>query len=465
MGTLPKPLRYALWTVVAIAALPVALYLFAYVVNLRDRPPSAEALELAAAPAPAPVDDAANGYVYLLGFGALRAADPAGVGASRAEWIRKLAADYDVDPKSDPLPDTVVAIPPNPAPVAEVLKVCETAGADCIAALDGAADLATALADVRWRIARYQALLAHRAWREVTTNDVRGPLGPYALLRDPRRLYWLDTWLLASAGDAAQVNARLEADLAFWRMALAEADSLFGKAVAARYVSDHFAWGNAILRRLPPERRADGVPAAWRRALTDAERSMRRPFIGEWRYRDGSLRSIKATGLLFPLPKGTPDSRSALDRLEIRLTQPLLQVQDLANRDAAALLKLDALLRAPYTELEAALARAPEVDAWDSGVLAVTYNVAGRVLVGAGRGQILANAGAGVADLEGVRRAALMIADLRGLGIPPQLAGSMVPLAAVRNPYTGGPFDWNAASATVTFTGLEQGNATYTFPY
>jgi len=58
-----------------------------------------------------------------------------------------------------------------------------------------------------------------------------------------------------------------------------------------------------------------------------------------------------------------------------------------------------------------------------------------------------------------------MIADLRGLGIPAQLAGPMVPLAAVRNPYTGGPFDWNAGSATVTFTGLEQGNATYTFPY
>lgn len=465
MSTLRKTLRWVAWTVVAIAAVPVVLYLFAYVVNFGDRPPSAEALELAAAPAPAPVEDTANGYVYLLGFGAMRDADPADLGAKRAAWIRKLATDYDVDLTSDPLPDTLVTLPPNPAPIDAILKVCETPTAECVAALEGATDLRAALAEVDWRIARYRTLLAYRAWREVTTNDIRGPLGPYVLVRDPRRLYLLDTWLLAAAGDATQVNARLEADLAFWRLALAEADSLLGKAVAARYVGDHFAWGNAILRRLPPERRADGVPAAWRRALSDAERSLRRPLVNEWRFRDASFRSIKSTGLLFPLPKGTPDSRSAYDRFEMQLARPLLQVQDLANRDAAALLKLDGLLRVAYPELNAALARAPEVDAWESGILAVTYNIVGRALVGEGRAPLLANYGARIADLEGVRRAALMIADLRGLGIPPQLAGPMIPLAAVRNPYTGGAFEWHADSNTVTFTGLEHGDATHAFPY
>jgi hypothetical protein len=322
--------------------------------------------------------------------------------------------------------------------------------ADCVAAIEAATTaLPGALAEQRWQIDRYLALLNYRAWHEIASADPRAPLLA-GLHGYPRWLFFLDTWLLAAAGDARQVSARLDADLVLWRMALAESDSLVGKEIAARRISEHFDWGNLILRRLPPERRADGVPAAWRKPLTDMERSMRRVFVGEWRHTNDALQSMKTRG---------PDVQNSLswyDRFNAAIALPLLQPQASANRDAAVLVKLDALLNVPYPEFKAALARAPELDLRESGVLAVTYNLVGRALMGTDRAAYLADYAARVADLEGARRAALLAADLRGLRIPAELAGAMIPLAAVRDPYTGGPYGWTADPATVTFTGLER---------
>jgi hypothetical protein len=332
----------------------------------------------------------------------------------------------------------------------------ELRNAGCLAAIEAAtAALPGALAEQHWLIDRYLTLLDYHAWQEIASADPRAPLlgGPHGY---PRWLFFLDTWLLAAAGDATQVSARLDADLVLWRMALAESDSLIGKGIAARRISEHFDWGNLILRRLPPERRADGVPAAWRKPVTDKERSMRRVFVGEWRSANDALQSMKTRGSPFPLPPDAQKSLSMYDRFNTAISLPLLQPQESANRDAAVLVKLDALLGVPYSDFKAAFARAPDLDARDSGVLAITYNIVGRALMGQDRAAYLADHAARVTDLEGARRAALLAADLRGLRLPAELVGAMIPLAAVRDPYTGGPFDWTTDPATVTFTGLER---------
>jgi hypothetical protein len=455
------------WSVAVVAAVPVALYAFALAVNWRDEAPSPEAQQLATAAAPAPIPDSANAYVYVLGLGAPRDRDVAAVGAARAEWIRKLAADPQLDRASDPYPGSAPETRQVSAPLAEVLTPCGTPDARCAAALEAAAGtLRARLDEQRPFIDRYRVLVGYHAWREVTTGDLRGPLASYLEPRYARQLFLLDTWLQATQGNAEQVRAALDADLALWRMALTESDSLFGKAMAARFVSDHFDWGNLILRRLPPERQADGVPPTWRVSLTNDERSMRRALTGEWRFAAAAVRSMKAYGLMFPLPQGTKDPRSTADRLNGLLTLPLLQPQASANRDAAALLGIDALLNRPYLELNAALARAPELDARASGVIATTYNVIGRLLMTPDRATTLADYGARVADLEGVRRAALLAADLRALRIPASLAAAMVPIAAVRDPYTGGPFGWAPDPGAITFTGLEHGErARHSFLY
>jgi hypothetical protein len=462
----PKPVRIVAWTVFAIVVgVPVALYLFAFAVNLHDEQPTAAALEIAAIE-PTDVADADNGYVFLLGFGAARDTDPAALGAERAAALRELAAQPERGVPPDQFAYDGTRFAPAPGAIRDALLACSTRNPDCAAALDTAAtDSGAGLADYRWEIDRYRTWLGYRAWREFTTGDLRNPFPPYQLTRFPRFLFWLETWQLAAAGDAEQVRDRLNADLQLWRLALAEADSLVGKGVAASFIAEHFEWGNLILRRLPLEQRAAGVPPAWRAPLTNGERSLRRALAGEWRYRDRSLRYLKTHGLLMPLPPGVEDPRSAIDRLMWRLEQPLLQPQASANRDAAAFTKLALLLDAPYADLGAALAHVGDVDERPRGLMAVTYNVLGHSLVSMDPA-LLGDYGARVADLEGVRRAALLAADLRGLRAAPSLAGTMIPLAAARDPYTGGPFVWTAEPPSVSFTGLMRGaQARHDFPY
>jgi len=444
-----------MWATIVIVALPVALYLFAFAVNWRDQPPNAEALELAAAPIPEPIPDSANAYVYLLGFALPRVGDPALIGATRAEWIRKLAADPEMNPGSDPYPGSAPEFLQTPEGLAPVLTPCGNPDAGCVAAFEAAAPtLREQLEPQRPLIERYRTLLAYRAWRDVNTGDLRNPLPPYTEVGYARRLFLLDTWLLAAAGNGTEVRARLDADLVFWRMALAESDFLFGKAIAASYVNLNFLWGNLILRQLPPERRADGVPESWRKPITDPERSMRRALTNEWRVVNASLRFMKEHDLALP-HSGPQPSRPFLGRVAAKLEMPLFKVQATANRYAATYGKLQSLLSVPYAELGEAVARAPEVDKPPQGVLAVTYNLLGNGL-GNPEPSLVANNAARVADLEGGRRAALMAADLRVLKIPAELAGVMIPLAASRDPYTGGPFVWTAEPGTVSFTGLER---------
>ncbi len=459
MSALRTTLRWLMWAAIAIVAVPVVLYLFALAVNWRDQSPNAEALALAAAPIPDPIPDSANAYVYMLGFAVPPVGDPSVIGLTRADWIRTLAADPQIASASDPYPGSAPDFGQVPEPLSAVLMPCGNPDAACVAAFEAAAaTLGQPLDEQRTLIERYRTLLNYHAWRDVTSGDVRSPLPPYADVGYARRLFLLETWLLAAAGNATEVRTRLEADLAFWRMALAESDLLFGKTIAASYVNLNFLWGNLILRQLPPERRADGVPEAWRRSITDTERSIRRAFAGEWRVVNASIRFMRDHDLALPR-SDVRQSRSVLERVAVELERPLFKPQATINRYAATYVKLEALLSVPYPELRAALARAPEADEPPKGVLAVTYNIVGNGL-GNPDPSLLANYAVRIADLEGARRAALMAADLRLLKIPPELAGAMIPLAATRDPYTGGPFAWTADPATISFTGLERTSGT-----
>ena len=453
-------MRWLTWAGIVIVAIPVGLYLFAFAVNWRDQPPSAEALELAATAPREPIPDETNAYVYILGFAVPRVGDAALVGASRAKWIRALAADTSIDRASDPYPGSAPDFQQIPEPLAAVLTPCSTGDANCVAAFDAAAGtLQEQLEAQRPLIERYRTLLGYAGWQEVTTGDLRDPVVTYAEVGYARRLFLLETWLIAAAGDANEVRERLTADIAFWRRVLAQSDLLYGKTIAALYVGQNFVWGNLILRRLPPERRADGVPDAWRKSLTETERSMRRAFAHEWRVLDASMRSLKANGFVTPPLADATDPRSALDRILTPLGAPLVQPQATANRFAAMYVKLEELLGAPYAEMPAALALASKADEPPAGVLGVTYNLLGNSLATPDP-TLMANYAMRVADLEGARRAAVLTVDLRVLKIPAELAGAMIPLAATRDPYTGGPFVWTADPAMVSFTGLERTNAT-----
>ena len=454
MRFLRKTLHVILWTIGVIIAVPIALYLVALAINLRDQPPSAAALALAAAqPDAADIADSDNAYVFLLGFGAPRDGDPAVIGAARAAWLRKIRNDESLPREPDPYPHDVPDIAALYMSLQELWEPCvERRDADCFEALEGSHDkLDATVAGAAWLIDRYRRLLAHRAWADVTTSDIPSTHVGYSPVSNAHVLYLLHAWSLAAAGDGAGVRDALDADLELWRLGLRSSDSLLGKMIAARNISASLDWGNLILRRLSASARADAAPPSWRRPLSDDERSLGRAFRGEWNHRQYLLRNIKLHGYLFP----TLEPRLTVgERFDTFLARQLLQPQDSANRDAALLLRVDGLLDVPYADLPAALVQVRDVVKQPSrGIIEATYNVVGNSIL-ASVGEAYADYGARVADLEGMRRAALLAVELRARAAPIENAAAAVALDAARNPYTGEAFEWIEARSSIGFTGL-----------
>ena len=61
-----------------------------------------------------------------------------------------------------------------------------------------------------------------------------------------------------------------------------------------------------------------------------------------------------------------------------------------------------------------------------------------------------------MSDLEGIRRAALLVAELRADGVTADEAAQRLPGSAILDPYTGHPFTWEDAGDAVVFQGLER---------
>lgn len=86
--------------------------------------------------------------------------------------------------------------------------------------------------------------------------------------RDGQRLHIADAWQSASESDAEAVRSALERNLVYWRMVLKNSDALITKMIATAAVIRHFKLGNLVLRKLPQEVAADGIPDSWRRQIS-----------------------------------------------------------------------------------------------------------------------------------------------------------------------------------------------------
>jgi hypothetical protein len=74
--------------------------------------------------------------------------------------------------------------------------------------------------------------------------------------------------------------------------------------------------------------------------------------------------------------------------------------------------------------------------------------------------------GARVSDIEGVRRAALLAAELRSRKVTAAEVSAQLAASSVRVPYTGEPFTWDEKEKAVIFQGLEpEERARYRFVY
>lgn len=453
--------------VVAAGAIIFGLLLLVYAVvlaiNWNDRPPSEIAEELEASYRDrAHVDEADNGYVYMLGFSVGVAQDPSYWGKERIAWARRLYNRPRAAP-GDAYPGEDYEYKAARSPSVEALsRACQTADAACFDALSNEQGVSEWLATEAWLLERYRTLIGHPAWFEAVPFDARAPFPPYLQVLEGQRLLFVRAWQLAGQGNASAVRTLLEEDVRFWREVLADADILVTKMVATSALRRHFAGANLVLQRFPPDGVMAGVPELWKEPISDQERSLLRCLTGEWKFATTTLEQAKErdTNAL-----ATFGDETIPQRLLWTLLKPTLQRQDFSNRYAALVTSLAATLDVPYMQFPAAVQRAKRIEqqAANGTPSGKIYNPIGD-LTFSSRGEEFSTYAAAVADLEGVRRIALLSAQLRQQGLHPQQVASKLSDAVNPGPY-GKPLRWDASEQAIVFTGLLPGErGRYTMP-
>lgn len=471
MIQLRQIVRLVGWFIAGAAALFAGAYLVALLINLSDRPRSEETSVLLDEWQNRPrIPDAQNGYVYVLGFGADVDSDPAVVGQERAWWIRRLRSNLGIGTSPDPHPEKFppLSMPGGSAPLAN----CDTATGQrrCFFGLERLGDeLEPWLERHAWVLERYSGLLDRPAWDEIVTLDRRGgpdliwfgPRGPDSPFFQAQGVWLLEAWRRAREGDAATVHDMLARDIGFWRNVLVSAQTQMMKSFAIGMIERHFERANIILARLPAQRVAEAIPAAWHKEISPEERSMRRVFAAQLRIAEMLMQSYYAEVDPYESYAGVEiESQSFWERLSAWTNRAFMQPQDLVNKQARQFLVLGEAVKAPYDELAAELERvrhydvvAEMSDSWTDSI----YNFVLNDVVGPGSLNVHIDVAARTADLEGLRRAALAAAELRSNGVPPDEVGPALVTMEQRNPYTGEPLTWQPDSREIVFQGILRG--------
>jgi hypothetical protein len=448
-------------TAVGCIALALLLYLVVVLVNWNDRKPSqlAEQLTQEYQSRP-PLADDENGYVYAMGFAAAPEQDPLQLGVARVAWMKEIGElnartnRLDADLSADPLHDSYQA---TRDPLIERFRAaCQPGGSGCLEAFANGDEIYDRwTADDSQLLLRYSELMTRRAWVELVPIDPAAPFPSFAPIMDGQRLLMLHARRLAMRGDYDAARRVLESDLQFWRLVFESADTLITKMIATVGLVRHFEHGNLILRGLDPQAAARVMPAQWRTPISESERSMRRCLVGEWVFTSGLAKSLIP---IFRAEAAMGESDPG-HRTVAWLGGPFYQPQDSMNHYAAYFSRVSELLDAPLERYEEAgdasreLADSTAKRAWPPRSL---YNLVGSWIRSRGISDV-SNYGARVADVEGVRRAALAAATLRAAKVETADVANALQAGEWRNPYDDRPFEWSATDSAIRFQGLAKG--------
>ena len=435
--------------VLGLVGLVAALYLIGLAINWNDRPPSPDAVAFQQLIDERPsVPDAQNAYVYVLGFAAPKGQDPIAVGVRRKAWIAAYSWANRASP--DPGSDAVEMRSRASTTIANFDEQCRADDrrpcADAFRQLGGEwqPDEIEALT-----LQRYRALLGLRAWHEDVPLNPAAPIPSYAEVSYAQRLHLVTLLQLAKQGDAPAVRDGLNMDSLYWRSAADQSQTLIGRMIAVAGLRNHYFFGNLVLEALPVDKRAAAVPPDWERAYSAEERSMRLVMAGE-------LVFVKAT-LLDAIDEGQwyryEIEPTWLEVASFKLSSPFLKVQDSLNRTAASYAELCRQFEVPmakYRAAEQALQAARGNDAWFS-----IYNPVGTFLQKLTAQDSYISYTFRAASPEGMRRGALLAAQLRIRGVPAAQAAAEVASASLRDPYTNAAFEWDAKRQSLIFDGPE----------
>ena len=439
--------------VLGLVGLVVVLYLIVLAVNWSDRPPSAAYASFEQTITARPrVPDAENAVVYLLAFSAPADQDPREVGARRFAWLQTYDDQTPLD--SDPLKDRI-DLKENGSPQVEQLdKDCgQEDRKACVEGFERAARGWQPTATETLALQRYRTLLGFRAWREVMPPHLSAPLPAYGGVMHAQRLYMLSLMQLAEQGGVAELRAGLGAEFDYWRAAQQNAETLIPKMIALAALRNHFFYSNLILRQLPADQVLGAMPPDWHRAFTDEERSLRLVMGGEVIFMKGILDYTVRTSDLVDSMAGTYE-KTTMGGLLDYLALPLFKVQDTANHMADNDQRLVEQFAVPMSQYPAAKDAFEEHARTKPHRISI-YNPMGDQLLKVDDGTHLIGYAFRTANPEGMRRAVLLVTQLRARGIAADAAATEVANSELRDPYSGSAFTWDTARSSLVFTGRE----------
>jgi hypothetical protein len=440
--------------------LVVLLYVIGVAVNWRDRPPTAAALELRKLQTDrAPVADADNAFIYVMGFSAPASEDPQVAGALRKAWIEAVNRDPALT-DADPVTNGVDFEAGLSKSVARLAKQCHEHSVECRDAF-AAAVVQPRMTLEELQLKRYRTLLQRPAWREVVPLDFRGPIQSYRDLLEAQRLLFVDLGAHAKSAPPSEIAQDLRADLAFWRETQKSADYLITKMIALAAIRQHFFFGNLVVREMPagqPE-----ASAAWAVPFSAEELSMHRVMAGELMYAEGTMRAwLEGKDARLIADPDDPRLKPA-GRIASVLARPYYQPQDQFNHFAEFYLDVANRFAVPLEQYPRVAESIGELE--PTGVSFHIYNATGRVLRGLVSMSAFSSYPMRVGSIEGMRRAALLTAQLRERDVPPEAVAEALKTAELFDPFTREPFEWDVDEKAVVYTGPAAEGARFWHPY
>lgn len=430
-------LGYGLLAVVALGVVLVAIVAWRFYV------PSAGARKLNAVyAARTQVPDTDNGWVYVWGFAAPDGADVIEIAHRRVAWLKAKQADPYLE-TSDPRGEAVGWLGTQTSAAMERLKQdCRSGVATPCARAFKEWPIDQPFNAVETLLAkRYETLIAHRGWCETVPYDTNAPLPPYSDIIDGQRVLLLQVRAAAAAGDAIRVRDLLDRDLTFWRATLASSDLLLTKMIAVSALNYHFFFGNLALRELPIAQQSAAIPPTWRRPMSAEELSLLRGLAGEFYWIQGLLRRQSPEQLAeLDDEMSMSEEFSVGEELLEQIARRFRPVQRRLNQVADAYVMADASFAAATLNDYEAVSERVDKQTKGMGLFVMVSRYALRV-----------------ATIEGVRRAALLTAELRSRGVSPeQVSAELAEASSAKNPFKPQPFDWDPTQKAVIYTGPEE---------
>lgn len=416
-------LKLLLKMVAALLALLLLFVAFVVFVNRIDRSPSEAAIKLQGiAAADMPVADRDNAYVYVMGFSAQSNADVMSEGVARVESLRKSME------------------APGPS---------------------GGKHDSAGEPDNAHLIERYERLLEFKQWREIWPTEMRSAIATFDMVSEAQRQMYFKALALADKGDAAECRRLLERDYRFWRMVLAESSSAVGKMIAARSIEQHFEMGNLVVRRFPPALTMIAMPDGWREPVSNRERSLAKIMASEWIISDNYVGQAVRDG------KWRSDGDRSDASAATLFGRLLFQPQATSNANADRMLRVVDLFDRDFAEIPRAaeIFLAAHGTAKKGGDDVGVYNPVGKMQLNKAGMDEYTTLGFRVANLEGMRRVALLASQLRSGGVKGDHVAERIRTSDLRDPYDGQEFAWDQAHSSLLFHRTLEGKPDFRIDY